>query len=244
MRRSKLSLLSMTLIFCACGSSSTEPGADGGTPTDAGQVDECAAVPDAKMTFFVTEAGALSGDLGGLAGADTRCTQLAAAVGISGKTWAAYLSAENDATFGRVDAVDRIGDGPWFNAAGVEVGNNAQIHSQAIAAANIVSECGRRVTYEASNPRGDRGAHDIFTGSTAEGVLEYLVDPSTGVRSGPAATCGDWTSSSENDAAMVGHSDHETADDTWNFAHYTLGCHEAGLRTTAANGRIYCFATN
>lgn len=46
------------------------------------------------------------------------------------------------------------------------------------------------------------------------------------------------------DAAMVSHRDHETVDDTWNFAHYTVGCHEAGLRTTAANGRIYCFATN
>jgi len=41
---------------------------------------------------------------------------------------------------------------------------------------------------------------------------------------------------------MVGHTDHQTADDGWNWAHYTLGCHLAGLRMTAANGRVYCFA--
>ena len=43
-------------------------------------------------------------------------------------------------------------------------------------------------------------------------------------------------------SAMVGHTDHQTADDGWNWAHYTLGCHLAGLRMTAANGRVYCFA--
>jgi len=243
-RVSNIATLPLIIALSGCGSTEPDPGQDAGTSADGGQAQECSAAADPKMSFFVTEQGALSGNLGGLAGADARCAQAAEAVGVSGKTWVAYLSAENDATFGRVDAVDRIGDGPWFNAQGVEIGNKTQIHSQAIAAANIVSECQRPVIYEVSNPTGDRGAHDIFTGSTAEGTLERLVDPNTGLRSGPAATCGDWTSASPNDAAMVGHSDHETVDDTWNFAHYTVGCHEAGLRTTAANGRIYCFATN
>jgi hypothetical protein len=50
------------------------------------------------MSFFITSAG--SGDgarLGGLAGADARCKQLADAsgvAGVAGKTWHAYLSAK------------------------------------------------------------------------------------------------------------------------------------------------------
>lgn len=241
MTMARISSAALCLGLLACGSSSDDP-VDGGVPVDTGSVQECS--PDPATTFFVTEQGSLSGDLGGLAGADARCASIAVAAGITGKTWVAYLSAENDATFGRVDAKDRIGAGPWVNSAGTSIGTNAEIHAGAIPRADILTECGRRVVYEASNPTGDRGAHDIFTGSTAEGQLERLVNPSTGLRDGPAATCGDWTSSSPDDAAMVGHSDHQTADDTWNFAHYTLGCHEAGLRMTAANGRIYCFATD
>ena len=46
----------------------------------------------ANMTFFVTSAGPGKGaDLGGLAGADAHCQQLAATVGAGGKTWHAYL---------------------------------------------------------------------------------------------------------------------------------------------------------
>ena len=230
----------LLLGLAACGGGTSAGPTDGGAGSDSGPGPSC--TPDGKLSFFVTEQGSLSGDLGGLAGADARCGQAAAAAGVTGKTWVAYLSAEDDATFGRVDAKDRIGDGPWFNAAGVSVGTNVEIHAGAIAKADILTECGRAVTYEAANPTGDRGAHDVFTGSTSDGVLERLVNPNTGLRDGPAATCADWTSASAADSAMVGHSDHQTVDDTWNWAHYTLGCHEAGLRMTAANGRIYCFA--
>ena len=46
-----------------------------------------------NMTFFVTSAGPGKGaDLGGLAGADAHCQQLAQAAGAGGKTWRAYLS--------------------------------------------------------------------------------------------------------------------------------------------------------
>ena len=60
-------------------------------------------------------------DLGGLAGADARCAQLAQAAGTSGKTWRAYLSTQGaDA----VNARDRIGNGPWQNAKGVVIAKN------------------------------------------------------------------------------------------------------------------------
>lgn len=231
----------LLLGVIACGDSGADPGdTDGGVTTDSGGNTTC--TPDPGMTFFVTAQGSLSGDLGGLSGADARCGQLAAAAGISGKTWVAYLSAEADATFGRVDAKDRIGDGPWLNAAGTSVGTNAQIHAAGIPKEQILTECGGSIRYSAADPASDASAHDVFTGSTAEGTLEREVNPNTGLRDGPAATCGDWASASSDRSAMVGHTDHQTADDGWNWAHYTLGCHLAGLRMTAANGRVYCFA--
>jgi hypothetical protein len=47
----------------------------------------------ANMTFSVTSVGpGKGGDLGGLAGADAHCQQLAAAVGAGYRTWRAYLS--------------------------------------------------------------------------------------------------------------------------------------------------------
>lgn len=240
----RLPLLLLLPLGLACGGGTTDPGPlDGGTVQDSGAEETCATAPNSGMSFFVTEQGNLSGDFGGLVGADAFCTQAAQAAGVLNRTWVAYLSAENDATLGRIDARDRIGQGPFTNSAGASVGTNSELHAQGIPPSQILTPCGRRVSYEASNPTGDRGAHDVFTGSTLDGQLERLVDPNTGLRSGPAATCGDWTSSSPDDAAMVGHSDHDTPDDAWNWAHYTVGCHEAGLRMTAANGRLYCFAT-
>ncbi|RUY78560.1 hypothetical protein EN964_33965, partial [Mesorhizobium sp. M7A.F.Ca.CA.001.10.2.1] len=48
---------------------------------------------DAKMSFFVTSVGSGKGaDLGGLKGADAHCASLAEAAGVTGKSWAAYLS--------------------------------------------------------------------------------------------------------------------------------------------------------
>src|SRR5271170_6989734 len=70
-----------------------------------------------NMTFFVTSAGPGKGaDLGGLAGADAHCQQLATTVGAGGKTWHAYLS--TNAAAGAVNARDRIGKGPWQNSKG------------------------------------------------------------------------------------------------------------------------------
>ena len=64
----------------------------------------------ATMSFFTTSNGPGKGaDLGGLAGADAHCQQLAQAAGAGSKTWRAYLSTQGD---GAVNARDRIGRGP------------------------------------------------------------------------------------------------------------------------------------
>src|SRR6202166_1445589 len=75
----------------------------------------------AAMTFFVTSAGSGNGaDLGGLAGADQRCQQLAQAAGAGGHTWHAYLSTQAANGQTAANARDRIGKGPWTNAKGVD----------------------------------------------------------------------------------------------------------------------------
>src|SRR5688572_9678968 len=72
--------------------------------------------PAQPMGFFVTSTGPGDGaNLGGLAGADKHCQTLAAAAGGGSKTWHAYLSTQGD---GAVNARDRIGKGPWYNAKG------------------------------------------------------------------------------------------------------------------------------
>src|SRR5450432_3670382 len=82
-----------------------------------------------NMTFFVTSAGPGKGaDLGGLAGADAHCQQLATTVGAGGKTWHAYLS--TNAAAASVNARDRIGNGPWQNSKGVVVAKSVDdLHS-------------------------------------------------------------------------------------------------------------------
>src|ERR1700761_8738668 len=79
----------------------------------------------ANMTFFLTSTGTGKGaDLGGIAGADSRCQQLAQAAGAGSKTWHAYLSTQAEAGKPAVNARDRIGAGPWQNAKGVVVAKN------------------------------------------------------------------------------------------------------------------------
>src|SRR5207248_11564531 len=70
-----------------------------------------------SMRFFITSAGSgKGGDLGGLTGADAHCQSLAAALGAGARTWHAYLSTQTTAP--AVNARDRIGHGPWYNAKG------------------------------------------------------------------------------------------------------------------------------
>jgi hypothetical protein len=194
----------------------------------------------ANMTFFVTSNGPGKGaDLGGLAGADRHCQQLAASVGAGGKTWHAYLSTQGA---GAVNARDRIGKGPWMNAKGVVVATSVDdLHSanNKLTKQNNVSEKG-----EVINGRGDTpNRHDILTGSGPDG------------RALPAdkdMTCKNYTSSTEG-SVMVGHNDRQGLRDdepskSWNSSHPSRGpdggCSQADLRSTGGDGLFYCFATN
>lgn len=182
---------------------------------------------DAGMSFFITSANPGNGaDLDGLEGADAYCTSLAEAAGVSGKTWAAYLSSSTE------NARDRIGTGPWANANGVVVAESVDdLHSENN---NLTKETSISESGDVINGRGDNpNRHDILTGSNLDGMLE-------------GNACDDWTSSGEG-SAMVGHhdrtggGDHPTA---WNSAHPSRGCSMEALQGTGGDGLFYCFATN
>ncbi|TIO07501.1 hypothetical protein [Mesorhizobium sp.] len=187
---------------------------------------------DATMSFFVTSVGSGKGaDLGGLAGADAHCGSLAEAAGVTGKTWHAYLSTSD------TDARDRIGKGPWFNAKGVKIADDvASLHSDANA---ITKQTALDEKGEMVNGRGDKpNRHDVLTGSTPDGTK--IADQ----------TCGDWTLSGAEGAAMTGHHDRTGLDDSaaaksWNSSHASRGgCSQEALKSTGGDGLFYCFAVN
>lgn len=57
-------------------------------------------------------------NFGGLKGADAHCQLLASRVGAGNKTWHAYLSTQERPGQPAINARDRIGTGPWYNAHG------------------------------------------------------------------------------------------------------------------------------
>ena len=81
--------------------------------------------PPMPMSFFVTSVGNGDGaNLGGLAGADAHCQALASAVGARQQDWHAYMSTQAANGQPAVNARDRIGSGPWYNAKGARVAQN------------------------------------------------------------------------------------------------------------------------
>jgi hypothetical protein len=189
------------------------------------------------MTFFITSKGPGNGAaLGGLSGADQHCQALAKAAGAGGKTWRAYLSTAAAGGQAAVNARDRIGNGPWHNAKGVQVAASvADLHSDnnKLGKETSLSEKG-----EVINGRGDTpNRHDILTGSQADG---------TAFTDGQDHTCSNWTGSGEG-SAQLGHHDRQgggAAPTSWNASHGSRGCSQANLQATGGDGLFYCFATN
>ena len=199
----------------------------------------CISIPVAAqdMSFFITSKGPGDGaNLGGLDGADAHCQSLAEAAGAGGKTWKAYLSAAAMDGKAAVNARDRIGSGPWFNAKGVQVAADVDdLHSEntKLGKENSLTESGEMV-----NGRGDSpNQHDILTGSQLDG---------TAFSDDADHTCGNWTKNGEG-SAQVGHHDRQGGGQnptSWNSAHGSRGCSQANLVATGGNGYYYCFATN
>jgi hypothetical protein len=232
--------------------SSTDPieQGDAGAQQDAAMADAGGSAPQdgaaadsggttRPLGFFVSSETNPSGNLGGLPGADARCQRLAAAVGAGGRTWRAYLSADPGSDGGAaVNARDRIGSGPWYNAKGALVAQDlAALHALSSGAAELfLDERGEKIKgqWEGS---GTPIEHDILTGSDADGRVLA------------GKTCNGWTSADASLAARVGHSDGlgpmrnpEPPYNSWNSSHDNAGCNDTAPRGGA--GRIYCFAAD
>ncbi|MEO8182171.1 MAG: hypothetical protein ABI895_25330 [Deltaproteobacteria bacterium] len=214
-----VSIVIFTLALAGC---SDEDGDDTSSSSNANQ--------PRGLSFFVTSvgSGADGGNLGGLAGADARCQQLAQAAGAGSKTWHAYLSTSAQ------NARDRIGTGPWFNQAGDQVADSvADLHEMG---AGLSNGNPQHVLDENGMPA-PGNQHDVLTGSLADGTLAANL------------TCMDWTSNSATltEQPQVGHSDipaNPMFSPSWNAAHVSADCSEPGLTMRGGAGRLYCFATN
>lgn len=194
---------------------------------------------DAKMSFFVTSTGKGEGaNFGGLAGADAHCQALAEAAGAKKKNWRAYLSTTAPGGEAGVNARERIGKGPWFNAKGVRVAKNVDdLHSTK---SNVTKQTALTEKGEPIMGRGDAvNMHDILTGSDPMGMYSTA---------GSDTTCSNWTSSGDG-SAIVGHHDRIGLKDTrhmksWNSSHGTRGCGADALKSTGGAGLLYCFAAD
>jgi hypothetical protein len=197
---------------------------------------------NANATFFVTSHGiGNGGNLGGLAGADNWCQELAQAAGSGSKTWHAYLSTQEADGKPAVNAKDRIGKGPWQNAKGEVIAKDV---ADLQGSNNLTKQTALSEKGEVINGRGDKpNRHDILTGSQADGTAFPPAED---------RTCKNWTSSTQG-SAMLGHSDRMGLNDeppakSWNSSHPSRGpdggCSQNDLKSTGGDGLLYCFAVN
>ncbi|MGC4114735.1 MAG: hypothetical protein QM765_09025 [Myxococcales bacterium] len=263
-------LIAVVVMASACaapGSTSSGGGIDAGSK--AGEA--CTAPAD--WSFFVmskeaivreagSEAG-LGGDLGGLSGADAKCQRAAEfAQGSCGKTWVAFLSVTDDGSGKALNAIDRIGDGPWHDVNGHLLASNKAGLLQTRPAGDsqsVVWESGYTqwvftdcLTTEFGNCNHNYGdSHDTLTGSKADGTL-YSTDPTY--------TCSDWTSrvnAKSCDGARgecwpaIGHTWPAQSGKGWLYSHRAGGCEaninladnfQSGVGGHGGYGAWYCFA--
>jgi hypothetical protein len=197
----------------------------------------------AKVSFFVTSSGLGNGaDLGGLAGADAHCQQLAAAIGAGARTWRAYLSTQAADGQPAVNARDRIGKGPWYNIRGAAVARDlSHLHGDTLDEARLGNNLTRATVFTERNEPvkgfGDKpNEHDILTGSQPDG--RAFTDAAD-------HTCRNFTSSAADGSAQVGHFDRTGGGNTsWNSAHPSRGCGQSNLVATGGAGLFYCFAAD
>jgi len=206
------------LATAACGSDKDA------NPIDAGDASQADTPNDAsgeaeRFSFFVTSWAAMQrlsgspagfgGDLrfgkaDGLSGGDEICRVIAESSlpGSGAKGWRAFLSVTKGPDGQPVHAIDRVGEGPWYDRRGrlvaltkADLVQSRPAGADALIANDLPNEDG--VPNHA--PEGEQvDNHDILTGSDGNGRL-YSMDWSH--------NCHDWTSAVGSDGQpRVGHS--------------------------------------
>ena len=267
------------------GESSSTTEAETGESTETGDAYDgvlenwCSSQPE-NFSFFITSmdalwtlsgdaiddwSGGFGGNYGGIEGADAICQEIAHAAGHNHKTWRAFLSATDDGTGQPINAIERIGQGPWYDANGRMVASGIaglladdRPDGDPQSTEDLPDECGVPLSLLGNT-------HDIPTGSNQQGQLNST-DPNW--------TCNDWTSNSDtlgvssggfpgsSEGVMIGHSyPRETMGGpggmdgaNWLSDHPTRGCGKganliqdgAGSGTcigcSGGYGALYCFA--
>ncbi len=148
-----------------------------------------------------------AGDGAGLRGADKICATIAekSLPGAGQKTWRAFLSATKDENGNQVNAVDRVGEGPWYDRLGrvfaltkSDLLTERPTNIDPAIKDDFPNEDG--VPNHAPDPgQGEVDNHDTLTGTDKNGQLYAAT-----------ATCLDWTANAGNKALeghpRVGHS--------------------------------------
>ena len=199
--------------------------------------------PVQPLGFFITSTAIGNGaDLGGLQGADAHCQKLATDAGAGNRIWHAYLSTQAVNGQAAVNARDRIGSGPWYNARSIKVANNvADLHGDTLDSARLGNNLSRTTALTEKNENikgaGDTpNQHDIITGSQPDG--RAYADAAD-------HTCKNYTISSADGSTQLGHFDRTGGGNTsWNSAHPSRGCGQDNLVKTGGAGLLYCFASN
>jgi hypothetical protein len=251
--------------LAACGGGGDDAAAIDADPGDDANAGDAAAAIDAaavdapagtgNFSFFVTSLDTMrlqsgsqngfGGNLGGLAGADAICQTAAAAVGFGHKTWRAFLSVYNNGA--PIHAIDRIGNGPWYDRQGrlVAMDRAGLLMQRPAGDAAVVNDLPDE-TGQGTRRLGD--THDVMTGSNTLGQLDGT---------SAANTCNDWTSvqgpGTEN-LVRCGHAWPAMSGMHWIQAHRLRGC-EPGINLVQNGGgtgysvgagggwgAIYCFA--
>jgi hypothetical protein len=180
------------------------PAASGGAGASSGAAGTSPA--GTRFSFFMTsQAGLIRlannangfggnlkfGKADGLSGADEICRQLAdSSMPGNGKTWRAFLSATQGPQGSPVNAIDRVGAGPWYDRRErlLAMDKSALLNMRPLGADPLIIN---DLPNEDGVPNHDPGSgivdnHNVLTGSTTTGTID---------EEGLDATCQDWTSS-------------------------------------------------
>ncbi len=242
LRSESVALATCTVLAAAATLSTTLAAYGQSAPSAASAASAPRELPKDFSFFLTSRPVGQGGNLGGLAGADAHCQQLAAAVGFGRRTWHAYLSTQALDGQPAVNARDRIGGGPWTNARGAVVARDlAQLHGDTLELAQLGNNLSKATVYtETGETRpgfGDKpNQHDVITGSQPDG--RACADAAD-------HTCRNYTSSASDASTQLGHFDRAGGGNTsWNSAHKSRGCSQENLVSTGGAGYLYCFAAN
>jgi hypothetical protein len=166
----------------------------------------------AVVEFSKNESG-FGGDLrygetgpgAGVRGADKICAAVAekSLPGSSVKGWRAFLSATADAHGKQVNAIDRVGNGPWYDRIGrllaptkADLKNVRPTNGDASIQNEFPNETGVSNKFPNPNQTTYDDNHHTLTGSNAEGTLK--VPTGTNASNTTYHTCKDWTVAEAN----------------------------------------------